>query len=79
MTKRILPEKRNWQHYANVHYLVYLATGNLHDGPGLWQDDVPTLVESNTLMTPVSFAFLRALADRPGRQQVSYHCGHATH
>jgi hypothetical protein len=69
MTGQIFPEKREWQHYANVHYLVYLATGNLHDGPGLWQDDVPTLMESNTLMTPVSFAFLRALLTDPDDSQ----------
>ena len=69
MTGRIFPEKREWQHYGNVHYLVYLATGNLHDGPGLWQDDVPTLMESNTLMTPVSFAFLRALLTDPDDSQ----------
>jgi hypothetical protein len=69
MTGRIFPEKREWQHYANVHYLVYLATGNLHDGPGLWQDDVPTLMESNTLITPASFAFLRAFLTNPDDSQ----------
>src|SRR5215470_3208141 len=69
MTGRIFPEKREWQHYAMVHYFVYLATGNLHDGPGLWQDDVPTLMESNTLITPVSFAFLRALLTDPDDSQ----------
>ena len=69
MTGRIFPEKREWQHYAMVHYFVYLATGNLHDGPGLWQDDVPTLMESNMLVTPVSFAFLRALLTDPDDSQ----------
>src|SRR5215831_1661392 len=69
MTGRIFPEKREWQHYALVHYFVYLATGNLHDGPGLWQDDVPTLMESNTLMTPASFAFLRAFLTNPDDSQ----------
>src|SRR5262249_10485247 len=69
MTRRIFPAKREWQHYAMVHYFVYLATGNLHDGPGLWQDDVPTLMESNTLMTPASFAFLRAFLTNPDDSQ----------
>jgi hypothetical protein len=69
MIGRIFPEKREWQHYGHVHYLVYLATGNLHDGRGLWQDDVPTLMESNTLMTPVSFAFLRDLLTDPDDSQ----------
>ncbi len=69
MTGRIFPEKREWQHYAMVHYFVYLATGNLHDGPGLWQDDVPTLMESNTLITPASFAFLRAFLTNPDDSQ----------
>jgi hypothetical protein len=69
MTGRIFPEKREWQHYGNVHYLVYLATGNLHDGPGLWQDDVPTLMESNTLMTPASFVLLRAFLTNPDDSQ----------
>jgi hypothetical protein len=70
MTGRIFPEKREWQHYGNVHYFAYMATGNLHDGPGLWQDDVPTLMESNTLMTPFSFAFLRTLLTDPDDSQV---------
>jgi hypothetical protein len=52
-----------------VHYFAQFATGNLHDGPGLWQDDVPTLMESNTLMTPASFVFLRAFLTNPDDSQ----------
>jgi TM2 domain-containing membrane protein YozV len=70
MTGRIFPEKREWQHYSLVHYFALFATGNLHDGPGLWQDDVPTLMESNTLMTPASFVFLRALLTEPDDSQI---------
>jgi hypothetical protein len=70
MTGRIFPEKHEWQHYSLVHYFALFATGNLHDGPGLWQDDVPTLMESNTLMTPASFVFLRALLTDPADSQI---------
>ena len=69
MTGRIFPEKREWQHYSLVHYFAQFATGNLHDGPGLWQDDVPTLMESNTLMTPASFVFLRTFLTNPDDSQ----------
>jgi hypothetical protein len=65
MTGRIFPEEREWQPYSLVHYFAQFATGNLLDGPGLWQDDVPTLMESNTLMTPASFVFLRAFLINP--------------
>jgi hypothetical protein len=69
MTGRIFPEKREWQQYSLVHYFAHFATGNLHDGPGLWQDDVPTLMEANTLMTPASFVFLRAFLTNPDDNQ----------
>src|SRR5262249_4737469 len=32
-------------------------TGNLHDGPGLSQDDIPIWAEYNRLMTPARFVF----------------------
>ena len=69
MIGRIFPEKRLWQHYSLVHYFAQFATGNLHDGPGLWQDDVPTLMESNSLMTPASFVFLRTFLTNPDDSQ----------
>jgi hypothetical protein len=43
-----------------VHYFSQLATGNLHEGPGLWQDDIPTWAEYNRLMTPARFVFQAA-------------------
>jgi len=45
---------------GQVHYFSQLATGNLHEGPGLWQDDIPTWAEYNRLMTPARFAFQAA-------------------
>jgi hypothetical protein len=55
-----------WQRYSLVHYFAQLATGNLHDGPGLWQDSVPTLMEYNELVSPPHFAFLRTFLSYPG-------------
>jgi TM2 domain-containing membrane protein YozV len=65
MVGRIFPEERMWQRYSLVHYFAQFATGNLHDGPGLWQDDLPTLMEYNTLITPAYFAFVRAFLTDP--------------
>jgi hypothetical protein len=45
---------------GQVHYFSQLATGNLHEGPGLWQDDIPTWIEYNRLMTPARFVFQAA-------------------
>jgi hypothetical protein len=66
MVGNILPEERMWQRYSLVHYFAQLATGNLHDGPGLWQDSVPTLMEYNELVSPPHFAFLRTFLSYPG-------------
>lgn len=65
MVGRIFPEERMWQRYSLVHYFAQFATGNLHDGPGLWQDDVPTLMEYNTLITPAYFALVRVFLTHP--------------
>src|SRR5262249_12651828 len=40
-------------------FFSLLATGNFHQGPGLWQDDIPTLFEYSRLRTPVRYAFDR--------------------
>jgi hypothetical protein len=45
---------------SQVHYFSQPATGNLHEGPGLWQGDIPTWVEYNRLMTPARFVFQAA-------------------
>jgi len=42
---------------GSVHYFSQLATGNLHEGPALWQDDIPTWAEYNRLMTPARLVF----------------------
>src|SRR5215469_424302 len=42
---------------GEAHYFSQLATGNLHDGPGLSQDDIPIWAEYNRLMTPARFVF----------------------
>jgi hypothetical protein len=36
-----------------------MATGNFHDGPGLWQDNIPTFVEFHRLLSPARFVFSR--------------------
>jgi len=69
MVGRIFPEERNWQRYSLVRYFAQFVTGNRHDGPGLWQDDVPTLMEYNTLMTPAYFALMRTFLTDPGDLQ----------
>jgi hypothetical protein len=45
---------------GQVRYFSQLATGNLHDGPGLSQDDIPTWAEYNRLMTASRFVFQAA-------------------
>src|SRR6516164_6503509 len=45
---------------GEAHYFSQLATGNLHDGPGLSQDDIPIWAEYNRLMTPARFVFQAA-------------------
>jgi hypothetical protein len=65
LTGSIFPDEREWKRYSLVHFFAQLATGNLHDGPGLWQDDIPTLLEYNTLITPANFVFLRTLLTKP--------------
>jgi hypothetical protein len=62
---RILPQEREWQRYSVVHWYMLFATGNVHDGPALWQDDIPTLLESNNLMTPAYFVFMRTFLTEP--------------
>jgi hypothetical protein len=47
---------------GQVRYFSQLATGNLHDGPGLSQDDIPIWAEYNRLMTAARFVF-QAVAD----------------
>jgi hypothetical protein len=42
---------------GEVHWFSQLATGNLHDGPGLSQDDIPIWAEYNRLITPARFVF----------------------
>ena len=49
------PEVRNHGMAGLVHYFSQLATGNLHDGPGLWQDDIPTWLENSRLISPARF------------------------
>ena len=61
----IFPEEREYQRYSLVHYFAQFATGNLHDGPALWQDDIPTLLELNDLISPPNFAFLRTFLTKP--------------
>ena len=75
MMGRIFPQEREWQRYSLVHYFAQVATGNLHDGPGLWQDDIPTLWEYNSLLTPAYFAFLRTLLSDPHDIQIRNYVG----
>ena len=54
------PEGRDLPYLASqMPFFSLLATGNLHHGPGLWQDDIPTLFEYSRLGTPVRYAFDR--------------------
>jgi hypothetical protein len=62
---RILPQERVWERYSVVHWYMLFATGNVHDGPALWQDDIPTLLESSTLITPAYFVFVRTFLTEP--------------
>src|SRR5262249_10391754 len=70
----ILPKEQSAGRINQVYYLALFATGNLHDGPGLWQDDIPTLMEYNELMTPAYLVVMRRFfteaSDRVGRNTV---------
>ena len=52
MTGRILPKAKEWWEITRVNYLAQFATGNLHSGPDLWRDKIPTLMEYGPLITP---------------------------
>jgi len=69
-----LLKERRISKIFNFYYFPLFATGNLHDGPGLWQDDIPTLMEYNPLMTPAYFAVIRRFfteaSDEVGRNMV---------
>jgi hypothetical protein len=56
------PDVRNHGMAGLVPHFSQLATGNLHDGPGLWQDDIPTWLEYNRLMSPARFVLQRCYA-----------------
>jgi hypothetical protein len=43
----------------HLSYFAQLSTGNLHDGPGLWQDNIPTFIEFHRLLSPARFVFSR--------------------
>jgi hypothetical protein len=70
----ILPNKQSAGRINQVYYLALFATGNLHDGPGLWQDHIPTLMEYNELMTPAYLVVMRRFfteaSQRVGRNTV---------
>jgi len=70
----ILPKERSAERISQLYYFSLFATGNLHDGPGLWQDDIPTLMEYNPLMTPAYFVMMRRFfteaSDKVGRNMV---------
>jgi hypothetical protein len=55
------PEARDVPGLARfMPFFSLLAKGNLHHGPGLWQDDIPTLFDfTGRLRTPVRYAFDR--------------------
>lgn len=65
MAGRIFPKERYWGRFSLGHYFAQFATGNLHDGPGLWQSNIPTLLEYNQLMTPAYFTFVRTFFSEP--------------
>jgi hypothetical protein len=65
MLGRMFPKEPYWGRYSLVHYFAQLGTGNLHDGPGLWQDDIPTVLEYSALMTPAYLAFVRTFLTEP--------------
>jgi hypothetical protein len=61
----MFPQERRADRIWLVYYFAQFATGNLHDGPGLWQDDIPTVMEYNTLLTPAYLAVTRRFFTQP--------------
>ena len=64
----ILPKEQSSGRIQQVYYFAQFATGNLHDGPGLWQDDIPTLMEYNELMAPAHFVVMRRFFTEASQQ-----------
>jgi hypothetical protein len=56
---RSLPENNNFNIWNFLRFFALRSTGNMHVGPGLWQDAIPTLTEYSPHMTPAYFAFIR--------------------
>jgi hypothetical protein len=65
MIGRILPRGKGWLDITRVNYLAQLATGNLHGGPDLWRDQIPTLMEYSPLITPAYFVMSRVFLTEP--------------
>jgi hypothetical protein len=53
----------------STNYLAMRATGNTHSAAGLWQDQIPALLEYDPLMTPAYFALCRFFFTEPIDQQ----------
>ena len=73
LTGRIFPVSTNVNPvtlWYTPNILALHATGNSHDGAGLWQDSVPTLLEVNPLLTPVYFVFTRTFFTEPADEQM---------
>jgi hypothetical protein len=64
-TGRTLPAEKDWRVYSNIDNLALLATGNYHDGPGLWQDAIPTLLEYGAYKSPAYFVIMRRFFTAP--------------
>ncbi|MGO8914935.1 MAG: hypothetical protein ACLQJR_03405 [Stellaceae bacterium] len=64
-TGRTLPKEKDWRRYSNVDDLALLVTGNYHDGPGLWQDAIPTLMEYGAYKSPAYLVVTRRFFTAP--------------
>jgi hypothetical protein len=62
---KMLPAEKDWRLYSNLENLSVLATGNYHEGPGLWQDSIPTLMEYGAYKSPPYFVIMRRFFTAP--------------
>ena len=63
---RSLRWSNDFQIWHFLRLFAFRDTGNMHSGPSLWQDAIPTLAEYSPQMTPAYFAFTRRFFTFPG-------------
>ena len=71
MTGRLFPDMHDWYgEWGEMYQFSLWATGNYHEGSGLWAAGIPTLTEYNQFMTPAYWAFVRMAFTDPEDREI---------